>query len=122
MYSNFTLETLNDLDTLSFGKNSFPNNHDEEEDIEVCNTKTGMDPNIATSVHLLFSKDVLSHKMFNKMKRNWWIIENTIVVEKTVSSTYFGVIQLPGIYAGLQQLPSSECNGDDGEKLNVVNF
>ena len=66
-----------------------------------------MYPNIATSVRLLFSKPGLVIK-----RRNWWIIENTIVVEKTVPSTYFGVIQLPGIYAGLQQLPSSEC-GDN---------
>lgn len=44
------------------------------------------------------------------MKRNWWMIEQTIIVHKTVPSTYFGAIQLPGIYAGLQQLPDNECD------------
>ena len=60
------------------------------------------------------------------MKRNWWIIEQTVVVHKTVPSTYFGAIQLPGIYAGLQQLPDNECdhrknNGKKTRKSSWLN-
>ena len=80
-----------------------------EEDIDVCNL-TEEAPNIATSVRLSFSGNKLSNTVLNRMKRNWWIIEQTVVVHKTVPSTYFGAIQLPGIYAGLQQLPDNECD------------
>ena len=80
-----------------------------EEDIEVCNL-TRKPPNIATSVRLSFSTNEMSNQILNRMKRNWWSIEQTIIVHKTVPSTYFGVIQIPGIYAGLQQLPNNECS------------
>ena len=57
------------------------------------------------------------------MKRNWWSIEQTIIVRKTVPSTYFGVIQIPGVYAGLQQLPNSECNERKSElKKNTTTY
>ena len=66
-------------------------------------------PNIATSVHLRFYNVDMNNAAINKIKRNWWVVSNSIVVQKTVPSTYFGVIQIPGIYAGLQQLKDVEC-------------
>ena len=79
------------------------------EDIDVCNL-TEAAPNIATSVRLSFFANDLSYEILNRMKRNWWMIKQTIIVHKTVPSTYFGVIQIPGIYAGIQQLPDNECS------------
>ena len=74
----------------------------------MCNL-TKAAPNIATSVRLSFFANDLSYEILNRMKRNWWMIKQTIIVHKTVPSTYFGVIQIPGIYAGIQQLPDNEC-------------
>ena len=74
----------------------------------MCNL-TEPAPNIATSVRLSFFANDLSYEILNRMKRNWWMIKQTIIVHKTVPSTYFGVIQIPGIYAGIQQLPDNEC-------------
>ena len=66
-------------------------------------------PNIATSVHLRFFNASMNSAAINKSKRNWWVVSNSIVVVKTVPSTYFGVIQIPGVYAGVQQLKDVEC-------------
>ena len=66
-------------------------------------------PNIATSVHLRFYNVDMNNAVINKIKRNWWVVSNSIIVQKTVPSTYFGVIQIPGVYAGVQQLKDVEC-------------
>ena len=79
-----------------------------KDDIEACG-QTKEAPNIATSVLLSFSTSRLNETVVNRMKRNWWKIEQTIIVHKTVPSTFFGVIHIPGIYAGLQQLPDNDC-------------
>ena len=56
----------------------------------------------------------------NKSKRNWWVVSNSIVVVKTVPSTYFGVIQIPGVYAGVQQLKDVECGKTFEGKYKMI--
>ena len=81
-----------------------------DESLGVCDPNGNANgPNIATSVHLRFYNAPMNSAAINKIKRNWWVVSNSIVVTKTVPSTYFGVIQIPGIYAGLQQLKEVEC-------------
>ena len=89
---------------------AFCANHYIDEPLGVCdsNGKTN-GPNIATSVHLRFYNASMNSAAINKIKRNWWVVSNSIVVVKTVPSTYFGVIQIPGVYAGVQQLKDVEC-------------
>ena len=71
-------------------------------------------PKIATSVHLLFSKDGYGHEKFENIKRNGWMLENTIVVRKSIPSTYFAVLQIIGVYAGVQELEPKFCNSHTG--------
>ena len=92
-----------------------------DESLGVCDPSGNANgPYIATSVHLRFYNAPMNSAAINKIKRNWWVVSNSIVVEKTVPSTYFGVVQIPGIYAGLQQLKEVECGKNFEGKYMII--
>ena len=69
----------------------------------------------AMSTTLRYEKEGHDKSNFQKIKREGWILRNTIVVRKTVPSTYFAVIVFGGGYAGLQQWPNFMCNQTKGK-------
>ena len=75
----------------------------------------------ATTVHLMFSKDGYNHFKFEQIKRGGWILKNNIRVRETFPSTFFSVLQFPGVYAGIQHLSRSElCKDHAGINSNNV--
>lgn len=77
-------------------------------------TRTDYSPKFAQSVWLEYTEDGYDRAKFQKIKRNGWILKNTIVVQKTVPATYFSVIIYGGGYAGIQQLDNRFCGQSKG--------
>ena len=72
----------------------------------------------AESVHLDFSKDGFGSKKWNEVYKNGWKLENTIIVQKSVMTTFFETVGYGGGYAGIQQHPSSSCRMTDGKLID----
>ena len=68
----------------------------------------------ATSVHLRFEDEGFTAQRFERIRKNGWAVENTIIVRHTEPGTYFSVLQFPGAYAGIQQLESERCGMAQG--------
>ena len=56
------------------------------------------------------------------MKKNGWMIENTIIVHKSVRTTFFETIGFGGGYAGLQQHESSTCGKNKGNLPPIFDY
>ena len=76
-----------------------------------------MSHKFAMSTTLRFEKSGYDKKMFQQIKREGWVLKNSIVVQKTVPSTYFAVIMFDGGYTGLQQWPNFMCNQNKGRRI-----
>ena len=83
----------------------------DENECTACPTNPGQ---IAQSVWLHFRKDGFDYYKFQEVKRNGWTLRNTIVVQKSVPSTFFAAIVYGGGYAGIQQLDSINCGSEEG--------
>ena len=68
----------------------------------------------AESVHLDFSKDGFYRSKWNQVKKNGWMIENTVIVHKSVRTTFFQTIGFHGGYAGIQQHEQDTCGTSEG--------
>ena len=68
----------------------------------------------AMSTTLRYEKAGYDEKKFQQIKREGWVLKNSIVVQKTVPSTYFAVIMFDGGYTGLQHWPNFMCNETKG--------
>ena len=71
----------------------------------------------AESVHLDFSKDGFDRIKWLKVYKKGWTLENTIIVQKSVKTTFFETVGYGGGYAGIQQHPSSSCHMTEGKSI-----
>ena len=69
------------------------------------------------STTLRYEKADYDKKKFQQIRREGWVLKNSIVVQKTVPSTYFAVIMFDGGYTGLQHWPNFMCNQTKGKKI-----
>jgi len=71
-------------------------------------------PRWAESVHFDFSKDGYGPNKWSQVYKNGWILEDSIIVHKSVMNTYFCTVGYGGGYAGIQQHPSESCGKTEG--------
>ena len=72
----------------------------------------------AESVHLDFSKDGFDRWKWSEVSKNGWMLENTIIVHKSVRTTFFETVGYGGGYAGIQQQPSHICGMSEGKIIS----
>ena len=76
----------------------------------------------ATSVHLNFFQRELGYWDFQRIKKDGWEVSNWIRVKESAPSTYFSMIQFPGVYGGIQQLESQYCPQTRGEIQHFTKY
>ena len=74
----------------------------------------------AESVHLYFTRDGFDRSKWSAISKNGWMLENTIVVHKSVKRTFFETVGYGGGYAGIQQLPSRSCGMSKGKTITYL--
>jgi hypothetical protein len=77
-------------------------------------------PRFAQSVWLDYSKEGFGPEKWQALKRNGWILEDSVIVQKSVPNTYFSTVVFGGGYSGIQQHPSESCGITEGNfYLNI---
>ena len=74
-------------------------------------------PRFAQSVWLHYTKEGFGPEKWQAIKKNGWILEDSVIVQKSVPNTYFSTIIYGGGYAGIQQHPSESCGITEGNHL-----
>ena len=76
----------------------------------------------AESVHLNFFRDGFDRWKWSQVSKNGWMLENTIIVHKSVRPTFFETVGYGGGYAGIQQQPSHICGMSEGNIISEAFF
>ena len=91
-------------------------------ELKSLSDRGGSEARWAESVHLDFSRDGFDRRKWKKVSKNGWMLENTIVVHKSVQNTFFMTVGYgQGGYAGIQQQPSWKCGKKEGKNISIAN-